>query len=63
MFCVDKGYTPHSLCRAAAQACQGAGLSLDNIMSAGMSGSNVVKTYLQALFISSGPAALGDLLG
>ena len=33
VFGYDKGYT---LRRGATQACQGAGLSLDNIMSAGM---------------------------
>ena len=35
MFGIDKGYMLHSLRRGAAQACQGAGLSLGNIMAVG----------------------------
>lgn len=63
VFSADKGYTLHSLCSGPVQACQGVGLSLDNIMTVGMWRSNAVNTYLQALHISSASAVLGDLLG
>ena len=63
VFGVDKRFTLHSLRRGATQACQGTGLSLEHIMSAGMWKSQAVKSYLQHVHVSSAPAALGQLLG
>ena len=63
VFGYDKGFSLHSLRRGATQACQGAGLSLDTIMSAGMWRSSAINTYLQAIHISSAPAALSSMLG
>ena len=63
VFGIDKHFTLHSLRRGATQACQSLGLSIDSIMSAGMWRSSAINTYLQALHISSAPAALANCLG
>ena len=63
LFGPTKCFTLHSLRRGATQACQGAGLTLSNLMSAGMWRSAAVKNYLQPIHISAAPSALGKLLG
>lgn len=61
-FGVDKGLTLHGLRRGATQACQGAGLTLDQLMAAGTWRSSAVNSYLRAFHISAAPAALATLL-
>ena len=55
---LDKGYTLHSLRRGAAQACQGSGLSLENIMRAGTWESKAVNSYLNSVHICAAPTVL-----
>ena len=63
IFGSDRDVTLHSIRRGATQACQSSGLSIENIMAAGMWRSGAVNTYLQDTLISSAPAALAKLFG
>ena len=63
LFGTDNEYTLHSIRRGATQACQSSGLSIENIMAAGMWRSGSVNTYLHDTLITSAPSALAKLFG